>query len=128
MSICYHKDTLVSASYDGHLMITKINTGEKGEKIITYQDKFIETVPRSMQSCGDLFYMFNMKGMFWYNELGRLIGFTDGKMYKVIVNEDNEIIYIKYDTATIEWWPATMFKPKKIIAVQVGDENKAMNY
>ena len=71
--------------------------------------------------------MFNMKGMFWYSELGRLIGFTDGKMYKVIVNEDGETIYIKYDTATIEWWPATLFKPRKMVSIEVNDENKILN-
>ena len=76
-----------------------------------------------IESCGDSYYMFDPKGMFWYNPLGRLIGFTDGKSYRVIQNEDGELIYIKYDKASIEWWPSSLFQAKKVILTQVTSEN-----
>lgn len=88
MAVCYHKGKIVSASYDGHLLISSIAASGGGEKVISYVDKILEQVPRAIESCGEVFYMFDGKGMFWHNPLGKLIGFVDGKSYRVIKNQN----------------------------------------
>lgn len=110
------------------MLISKIKSSNSGEKIISYHDKYLEQIPRQIESCGDSYYMFDPKGMFWYNPLGKLIGFTDGKSYRVIQNEDGETIYIKYDKASIEWWPSSLFQAKKVILTQVSRENLSENW
>jgi WD40 repeat protein len=87
MAICYHKDKIVSVSHGGHLLISTI-TSNGGEKTISYVDKTLEHVPRMIESCGDVFYMFDRKGMFWQNPMGKMVGFVDGKSYRVIRNQN----------------------------------------
>ncbi len=53
-------------------------------------------------SCGDKVYLGYLEGLFWL-EKGKLVGFSEG-VWNVFEDKDEEIVFVKYDKAQIEWW------------------------
>lgn len=111
MVLCFHKNQLISAAHGGGVVIATIEQAEEG-KIVKYTEVTLQTTPRSIKSIGDTFYMFDRNGMSWFNKYQKLLGFTDNKQYHVIVNEDEEVLFIKQGLGELEWWPGRVFKSK----------------
>ena len=87
MSLCFHKNQIISLSYDGSLVLATVENSSEG-KLLKYTEMTLKNSPKRIQSIGDNFYIFDRTGMSWFNKYQSLVGFTDYKSYYVIVNED----------------------------------------
>lgn len=87
VSICHHEDQIISASQDGFFLISSIKKDSNDERIITYHEMKLKSVPKEMESVGNNFYMFNAEGMTWFKRTNGLVltGFTDYKSYRPLM-------------------------------------------
>lgn len=81
-------------------------------------------MPRELKSVGENFYLMDTKGMTWLTPERRLVGFTDGKSYYPILNENKELVFVMYHRAGLEWWDGRLFKPVS----EVEKENRRVTY
>lgn len=110
MALCFHKDKLISLSYDGKLITSTLQNSPQGGKILKSSEIKIKISPKKIESIGDNFYLFYRQGMCWMNAYNNLVGFTDRKSYKPIINEDGKLIFVKYGLGELEWFEGSQFK------------------
>lgn len=75
---------------------------------MTYNELNISTIPREIESLGSKFYLINHRGITWLREDFVLVGLVDDRIYKPLINEDNELIFVKLVATEMEWWPSTV--------------------
>lgn len=112
-AICCHEEKIISASHDGYFLISTISKDSNDERIISYHEMKMKSIPKEIESVGNNYYMFNNEGMTWftYGPQGLVLtGFTDHKIYKPFVNEDGKIIFMSSYAGEMEWWPINVFK------------------
>jgi hypothetical protein len=63
-------------------------------------------MPKEVQSLGSRFYILTDKGIIWLRENYVAVGLVDGPIYKPLLNEDGELIFVKLADGEMEWWPA----------------------
>lgn len=84
MTMTYHKDKIISVSYDKILLITTMMDLGTGEKGVTYVQNMLQNVPRSLGSINEMVLLYYMQGVYWlYGD--RIKGFNDG-VYSVTKN------------------------------------------
>lgn len=86
MCVCFHEDKLISYGHGGSLVIAAFEKSGS-ERVVKYSEVKLLNAPRSIQSVGSNFYLFDRTGMSWFNKYNKLIGFTDNLRYHVVQNE-----------------------------------------
>lgn len=95
IAVCFHLNKIVSASYDGYLIISTLTENGQGERLVTYNEIKISYMPREIESVGSNFYLLDHRGVTWFTSTFTLVGLVDSRAYKVLANEEGKIVLVK---------------------------------
>lgn len=95
--------SIVSVSYDKLFVKTTIRDLPTGEKGLSYDEVILQSIPRSLNSAGNLiFFSENDGSIGWLSKGSKLVQYTDG-LYAVTEYKGN-IVFMRYKEGNIEWF------------------------